>query len=104
MPQLFILYFFTSVYLFINLLQASYFCHYQIIEYIHFINNSFSEWRTTWTDTKPYDLYYLAEFVPDTLTTKSKLKGEIYRLVRNINLFEVLRGIAYEDILNMQAQ
>ncbi|HAC6519276.1 TPA_asm: replication protein [Salmonella enterica subsp. houtenae serovar 45:g,z51:-] len=57
------------------------------------------KWRTTWTDTKAYDLDYLAEFVPDTIKTKSKLKGEIYGLGRNVNLFEDLRKIAYKDIL-----
>lgn len=58
-----------------------------------------AEWRTTWTDTEAYDLGYLAEFVPNTITFKNKMKSTIYGLGRNINLFEDLRLIAYRDVL-----
>ncbi|EKS3672643.1 replication initiation protein [Salmonella enterica] len=62
------------------------------------------EWRTTWTDTTAYDLYYLSEFVPDVFTTKNiKNRSEIYGLGRNVNLFEDLRIISYKEVLKYKA-
>lgn len=63
------------------------------------------EWRTTWTDTTAYDLYYLSEFIPDTLTIQNikQNRGDIYGLGRNVNLFEDLRIIAYKEVLKYKA-
>lgn len=60
------------------------------------------EWRTTWTDIKAYDLYYLADFVPDVIRKNDSNKRNIYGLGRNVNLFEDLRVIAYKNILKYQ--
>ncbi|ELY4724310.1 MULTISPECIES: replication initiation protein [Cronobacter] len=62
-----------------------------------------AEWRTIWTGTEAYDLDYLAEFVPDTITPKNKKQSPAYGLGRNVNLFEDLRVVAYRDVLKYKA-
>ncbi|EDU8740841.1 replication protein [Salmonella enterica] len=62
-----------------------------------------NEWRTTWTNTEAYDLEYLADFVPETITTEKVKKGGIYGLGRNVNLFEDLRHSAYKEVLKYKA-
>ncbi|GKW34032.1 hypothetical protein PEC730217_28120 [Pectobacterium carotovorum subsp. carotovorum] len=58
-----------------------------------------NEWRTTWTNIPAYDLDYLADFVPDTITIKNTKTSPVYGLGRNVNLFEDLRVISYKDVL-----
>ncbi|AKL15182.1 replication initiation protein [Klebsiella pneumoniae] len=62
-----------------------------------------NEWRTTWTNIPEYDLYYLADFVPDIITTPKTKPSPVYGLGRNVNLFEDLRILSYKDVLKYKA-
>lgn len=58
-------------------------------------------WSPFWSNTEPYDLDYLADFVDLTSpNTGTSTRRENYGLGRNVNLFDDLRTYAYKHVLN----
>lgn len=57
-----------------------------------------THWRTIWGHNEPYDLGYLRDFLSDDINVDIKLDNN-YGLGRNVNLFNDLRKLSYNNVL-----